>query len=122
MHSVHVHLGKKWGGHCDNRQDDDLSGLAELANVACMHIPCNVASNERPPVLFGDERMSGVKPTMSDIVKCHFHGSSPLSFEEDMLVSTLGVVLPEYSVVGEKAGCVANDKGVLMVASGVWVH
>ena len=122
VHSVHVHLGEEWGRHCDDRWDDNLSGLAELANVAHMYIPCNVTSNEGPPVLFSDEHVSGVKPMVSNVIVCHFHGSSPLSFEEDMLVSTLGVVLPEYSIVGEKASCIADDKGVLVVASGVQVH
>jgi len=122
MHSVHVHLGEKQGRHCDDRWDNNLSGLAELANVARTHIPCDVVSDERPPVSFGDERVSGVKPVMSDVVVCCFHGSSPLSLEEDTLVSALRVALPEYSVVGEKAGRIADNEGVLVVASSVQVR
>jgi len=122
MHSVHVHLGEEQGRHCNDRQDDNLSGLAELANVACTHIPCDVASNERPPVLFGDKCISGIKPAMSDVIVCHFHGSSPVFFEENALVSTLRVALPEYSIVGKKAGCVVDDKGVLVVTGSVQAH
>ena len=119
MHSVHVHLGKERSRHCDNGQDDNLLGLAELTNMARMHIPCDVASDERPPVSFSDEHVCGIKPAMSDVIVCRFHSSSPLSIEEDVLVSALWVTLPEYSVVGEKAGCIADDEGVLVVTSSV---
>ena len=122
VHSVHVHLGEQQGGHCNNGQDDNLSGLAELANVAHTYIPCDVASDERPPVPFSDECMSGVKPAVSNVIVCRFHSSSPLFFEENVLVSALEVTLPEYSIVGEKASCIADDEGVLMVTSGVWAH
>jgi len=71
MHSVHIHLGKKRGGHCDDGWDDNLLGLVKLANVACTYIPCDVASNKWPPVLFSDEHVSGVKPTMSNVIVCH---------------------------------------------------
>ena len=122
VHSVHVHLGEKRSRHCDDGRDNDLSGLVELANVAHMHIPCDVMSNERPPVSFGDEHVSGIEPVMSDVIVCHFHGSSPLSLEEDALVSALGVALPEYSVIGEEAGCIADDEGVLMVTGSIQAH
>jgi len=122
VHSVHVHLGKERSRHCDDGRDDNLSGLAELTNMARMHIPCDIVSDERPPVSFGDECVCGVKPTISDIIVCRFHSSSPLSVEEDALVSALWVVLPEYSVVGKKAGCIADDEGVLMVTGSVRAH
>ena len=119
MHSVHIHLGEKQCGHCNDGWDDNLSGLVELTNMAHMHIPCDVASDERPPVSFGDECVSGIKPAMSDVIVCCFHGSSPLSIEENALVSTLWVALLEYSIVGEKASCVVDDEGVLVVTGSV---
>jgi len=122
VHSVHVHLGEEWSKHCDDGRDNDLSGLAELANVACMHIPCDVVSDERPPVLFGDECVSGVKPTVSDVIVCHFHCSSLLSLIEDVLVHALRVALSEYPVVGKKASCIADDEGVLVVTGGIQVR
>src|SRR5713226_1746106 len=121
VHGVHVHLGEEWSGGRNDRWDQDLVSLLELAYVAGFYIPGHILAHERPPVALHDKGVGCVEATVSGIVVCCFQGLDMVVFVEYLLVGALGVVLPQYIVVDEESTSIADDVNVLAVIGVGWL-
>jgi hypothetical protein len=54
MHSIDVGFGEDRGGSGDDRQDEDLTSLAQLADMTSFSIPVNITDYTGPPKVFTD--------------------------------------------------------------------
>jgi hypothetical protein len=54
MHGVDVGFCKDRGGHGDDWRDEDLTSLAQLADVTSFSIPVNIADHAGPPKALTD--------------------------------------------------------------------
>jgi hypothetical protein len=60
IHGINVGFGKDGGGCSDDRWDEDLTSLVQLADMTSFSIPVNVADYTGPPKAFTDVRFGGV--------------------------------------------------------------
>jgi hypothetical protein len=65
MHSVDVGFGEDRGGSGDDRWDEDLTSLAQLADVTSFSIPVNITDHTGPPKAFTDVGFGGVECFMA---------------------------------------------------------
>jgi hypothetical protein len=49
MHGIDVGFEEYGGGSGDDRWDEDLTSLAQLADMTCFSIPVNIADHTGPP-------------------------------------------------------------------------
>jgi hypothetical protein len=61
MHSIDVGFGEDRGGSGDDRWDEDLTSLAQLADMASFSIPVNIADHTGPPKVFTDVCFGGIE-------------------------------------------------------------
>jgi hypothetical protein len=54
MHGIDVGLGKDGGRSGDDRWDEDLMSLVQLADMTCFSIPVNIADHTGPPKVLTD--------------------------------------------------------------------
>jgi hypothetical protein len=65
MHSIDIGFGEDRGRSGDDRWDEDLTSLAQLASMTSFSIPVNVADHTRPPKSFTDVGFGGVECFMA---------------------------------------------------------
>jgi hypothetical protein len=65
MHGIDVGFGKDGGGSCDNRWDEDLMSLAQLADMTSFSIPVNIADYTGPPKVLTDVGFSSIEGFVS---------------------------------------------------------
>ena len=94
VHGVHVHISEEQSRGHDDRWDQDLASLSELAYVAGFYVPGHISAHEQPPVALHDEGIGCVEAAVSGVVMCCFQGLDTVVFVEYPLVGALGVVLP----------------------------
>jgi hypothetical protein len=73
MHSVNVGFGEDRGRSGDDRWNEDLTSLAQLADMTSFSIPVNIADHTGPPKVLTDMGLGGVKCFMAEGV---VHGTN----------------------------------------------
>jgi hypothetical protein len=73
MHGVDVGFCEDRGRSGDDWRDEDLTSLAQLADMTCFSIPVNVADHTGPPKALTDVGFGGVKCFMAEGV---MHGAN----------------------------------------------
>jgi len=96
-----------------------LSGLLELADVTGAHILGNIMPDKRPPVSLRNEGMCCVESAVACIVVCCSHSFGPLFVIKYTLVSTLQVASPQDAFADEEVGCIAYNKGKLVIGDAI---
>jgi hypothetical protein len=66
MHGVDVGFGKDGGGGGDDRWNENLMSLAQLADMTCFSIPVNITDHTRPPKALPDVGFGSVEGFMSE--------------------------------------------------------
>jgi hypothetical protein len=66
MHSIDVGFGEDRGGSGDDRWDEDLASLAQLADMTSFSMPVNVADHAGPPKSFTNVGFGGVEFFMAE--------------------------------------------------------
>jgi hypothetical protein len=61
MHSVNIGFGKDRGVGGDNWGNEDLTGLAQLADMTSFSIPVNIADHAGPPKVLTDMSFGSVE-------------------------------------------------------------
>jgi hypothetical protein len=72
MHGVNVGFGEDRGGSGDDWWDEDLTSLAQLADMTSFSIPVNVTDHTGPPKAFTNVSFGGVECFMAEGV---MHGA-----------------------------------------------
>ena len=70
LHCVDIYLCKQRRRCGHNGQDENILCLPNLAQMASLDEPSDVISDERPPIMKGNERASGKISVMTCIVMC----------------------------------------------------
>jgi hypothetical protein len=65
MHSIDIGFGEDRGGSGDDR-DEDLTSLAQLADVTSFSIPVNIADHTGPPKALTDVGFGGIECFMAE--------------------------------------------------------
>jgi hypothetical protein len=65
MHSIDVGFSEDRGGSGNDRWDEDLMSLVQLADMTSFSIPVNVADHTGPPKAFTDVGFGGVECFMA---------------------------------------------------------
>jgi hypothetical protein len=65
MHSINVGFGEDRGGSGDDWRDEDLTSLAQLADVTSFSIPVNIADHAGPPNALTDVGFGGIECFMA---------------------------------------------------------
>jgi hypothetical protein len=65
MHGIDVGFGKDRGGGGNDRWDEDLTSLAQLADMTSFSIPVNITDHARPPKALADVGFGGVECFMA---------------------------------------------------------
>jgi hypothetical protein len=73
MHSINVGFGKDRGGSGNDRWDEDLTSLVQLADMTSFSIPVDVADHTGPPKALTDVCFGGVECFMAERV---MHGAN----------------------------------------------
>jgi hypothetical protein len=60
MHSIDVGFGEDRGRSGNDRWDEDLMSLAQLADMTSFSIPVNITDHTGPPKVFTDVYFGGV--------------------------------------------------------------
>jgi hypothetical protein len=77
MHGVDVGFCEDRGGSGDNWRDEDLTSLAQLADMTSFSIPVNVADHTGPPKVFTNVGFGGVECFMAEgVVRSADYGKS----------------------------------------------
>jgi hypothetical protein len=66
MHGIDVGFGKDGGGCSNDRWDEDLTSLAQLADMTSFSIPVNIADHTGPPKALTDVGLGGVECFMAE--------------------------------------------------------
>jgi hypothetical protein len=66
MHGIDIGFGKDRGRNGDNRWDEDLVSLAQLAYMTSFSIPVNVTDHTGPPKALTDVSFGGVECFMAE--------------------------------------------------------
>jgi len=67
MHCIHVHFCEEWCRCCNSQQDDNLSDLSDLAEVAHTHIPGYISAHKQPPISLHDKRVHCIEAAVSHV-------------------------------------------------------
>jgi hypothetical protein len=70
MHSIDVGFGEDRGGSGDDSWDEDLTSLAQLADMASFSIPVNIADHTGPPKALTNVSFGSVEGFMAEGVVC----------------------------------------------------
>jgi hypothetical protein len=70
MYGINVGFGEDRGGSGNDRWDEDLASLAQLAYMTSFSIPVNVTDHTRPPKALTDVSFGGVECFMAEGVVC----------------------------------------------------
>jgi hypothetical protein len=54
MHGIHMGFGKDGGGSGDDWWNEDLTSLAQLADMTSLSIPVNITDHTGPPKVLTD--------------------------------------------------------------------
>ena len=68
MHRVHIHFREDRGGCHDGRGNEDVLGLAKLAEVTSADKPYDVTRKLRPPESFTDDSAGCVEALVAELV------------------------------------------------------
>jgi hypothetical protein len=66
MHGIDVGFGEDRGGSGDDRWDEDLTSLVQLADMTSFSILVNVADHTGPPKVLTDVSFGGVECFMAE--------------------------------------------------------
>jgi hypothetical protein len=83
MHGIDVGFCKDRGGSGDDWQDEDLTSLAQLADVTSFSIPVNIADHAGPPKALTDVGFGGVECFMAEGVVCGVNNGKSLTWWDD---------------------------------------
>jgi hypothetical protein len=70
MHSIDVGFGKDRGGSRNDRWNENLMSLAQLADMTSFSIPVNIAEHTGPPKALTDVSFGSVEGFVSKRVMC----------------------------------------------------
>jgi hypothetical protein len=65
MHGINVGFGKDRGGSGDGWWDEDLTSLAQLADMTSFSIPVNITDHTGPPNVLTDVSFGSVEGFMT---------------------------------------------------------
>jgi hypothetical protein len=65
MHGINIGFGEDRGGSGDNRWDEDLTSLAQLADMTSFSIPVNIADHTGQPKALTDVSFGSVECFMA---------------------------------------------------------
>jgi hypothetical protein len=66
MYGIDVGFGKDGGGGGDNWRNEDLTSLAQLADMTSFSMPVNIADHTGPPKALTDVGFGSVEGFMSE--------------------------------------------------------
>jgi hypothetical protein len=66
MHGIDVGFGKDRGGSGDDWWNENLTSLAQLADMTCFSIPVNIADHTGPPKALTDVCFGSIEGFMSE--------------------------------------------------------
>jgi hypothetical protein len=66
MHGVDVGFCEDRGGSGDDWRDEDLTSLAQLADMTSLSIPANVTDHTGPPKVFTNVGFGGIQCFMAE--------------------------------------------------------